>query len=90
MNKTVEKAMEINSRENYPELEIGDVVTLGEVWDGNGDNPIANGFGGCASYWVENNTYLQYELQLAEPRIFTENEDEDLQIKVKIVDIYIN
>lgn len=40
MNKIVEKAKEINKFQNYiPELEIGEIIELGDVWDGEGDIP---------------------------------------------------
>lgn len=45
MNKIVEKAYEINKKAGgfnieIPDLEIGDIVRLGDVWDGNGTNPV--------------------------------------------------
>lgn len=42
MNKIVKKAMEMHefeSLQSLPDLEVGDIVTLGQVWDGNGETP---------------------------------------------------
>ena len=40
MNKIVKKALEMDQFNNQlPQLEIGDIVTLGDVWDGNGEIP---------------------------------------------------
>lgn len=40
MNKIVEKALTLNQFESdIPQLEVGDVVALGEVWDGEGETP---------------------------------------------------
>ena len=87
MNKTVEKAMEINSRENYPELEIGDVVTLGEVWDGNGDNPVSYGYNGSCSYWINEDIYIYYEIKQVEPLIQSAESDESVMVRIE--DIYM-
>ena len=38
--KALEKAKEINQFHDYlPELQIGDIVELNDVWDGNGEIP---------------------------------------------------
>lgn len=40
MNKIVEKAMQLNQFKNdLPKIEVGDFVTLAEVWDGEGEAP---------------------------------------------------
>lgn len=40
MNKIVEKAKEINKLQDYiPELEIGEIVEINDVWDGTGEVP---------------------------------------------------
>ena len=40
MNKIVKKALEMDQfNSQLPELEIGDVVELRDVWDGNGEIP---------------------------------------------------
>lgn len=43
MNKIVERAKEINKFESYiPELEIGEIVELNDIWDGEGETPSNN------------------------------------------------
>ena len=38
MNKIVEEAKKINKLQDYiPELEVGEIVELNDVWDGNGE-----------------------------------------------------
>jgi len=44
MNKTVERAYEINEKEenfeiDIPKVEIGDIVNINEIWDGEGNKP---------------------------------------------------
>lgn len=44
MNKTVERAYEINEKEenfeiDIPKVEIDDIVNINEIWDGEGNKP---------------------------------------------------
>lgn len=40
MNNIVAEAKRINQQEQYiPELEVGEIVELNDVWDGNGETP---------------------------------------------------
>ena len=86
MNKLVQKAKEMDMFNNQlPELEIGDIVTLGEVWDGEGDVPEDSysyhlsdkGENGESFYSV----YINYEFEVIE-----EN-DEVLETLIIITDI---
>ena len=75
MNKIVKKAMDMDQFNNeLPELEIGDVVTLREVWDGEGETPEDS-----YSYMLTDNDWINYEFEIVE-----ETEDNTL---VKITDI---
>ena len=86
MNKIVEKAMKLNQfKSDLPELEVGDVVTLGMVWDGEGEAPED-----AYSYHLtdnredgESNTSIDinYEFEMLEEK---ENE---LETTVKITNI---
>lgn len=86
MNKVIAKAMEINKfGANLPELEIGDVVTLGEVWDGNGETPeygysyylTDEGEDGESNCRVD----INYEFEIVEKK------GNELETLVKITDI---
>lgn len=75
MNKIVKKALEMDQFNNQlPKLEVGDVVTLGEVWDGEGETPEDS-----YSYKLTDNDWINYEFEIVE-----ETEDNTL---VKITDI---
>ena len=86
MNKILKKALEMDQFNNQlPELEIGDVVELGDVWDGNGEIPEGSysyhltdcGEDGESDYAVD----IDYKFSVIE-----EKEDE-LKTIVKITDI---
>lgn len=86
MNKIVKKANELNKYGvSVPELEIGDVVELNEVWDGEGEAPTNQysyfltdeGEDGESNYNVD----INYEFEIVE-----ENED-PLKTVVKITNI---
>lgn len=86
MNKIVEKAIKIDKLNNQlPELEIGDIVTLGEVWDGNGQTPedsysyhlTDDGEDGESNYRVD----INYEFDIVE------NNEDELETLVKITNI---
>lgn len=86
MNKVLAKAIELDQFNNQlPELEVGDVVTLGEVWDGEGEQPedsysyhlSDNGEDGNGNSPID----INYEFEIVE-----KNED-ILETLVKITDI---
>lgn len=86
MNKTVEKAIEMDKFNNsLPEVEIGDVISLGEVWDGEGETPgesysyllTNDGEDGGSNYPVS----INYEFELVE------ESENPLETTVKITDI---
>ena len=79
MNKIVKKAIEMDQFNNYnqlPELEIGDIVTLGEVWDGNGEIPESS-----YSYKLTDVDWINYEFDVIEEK------DDELETVIKITDI---
>lgn len=84
MNKVVAEAKKIMEEKNVyydiPELEIGDIVELKEVWDGEGETPEED-----YTYTVINDLHesvgVNYEFEIIE-----ENEEE-LETVVKITDI---
>ena len=89
MNKVIEKAKILNQfGTDLPELEIGDEVTLGEVWDGENDIPEDSycyilthaGEDGESNYDIS----INYEFEIIEI-----NNDEPLKTMVKIKDIYL-
>ena len=69
MNKIVERAKEINKLQDYiPELEIGEIVEINDVWDGTGEVPedsysyllTHNGEDGESNYDVS----INYEFEI--------------------------
>lgn len=69
MNKTVEEAKKINKLQDYiPELEVGEIVEINDVWDGDGEVPEGsysyilthNGIDGESNYDVE----INYEFEV--------------------------
>ena len=86
MNKIVKKALEMDQFNNQlPQLEIGDVVELGEVWDGNGEIPECSysyhltdcGEDGESNYPVD----INYEFAVIEEK------ENKLETVIKITDI---
>ena len=86
MNKIVKKALEMDQFNNkLPELEIGDVVALGDVWDGNGEIPEGSysyhltdcGEDGESNYPVD----ISYEFAVIEEK------ENKLETVIKITDI---
>ena len=61
---------------DLPELEIGEICTLGDVWDGDGDTPETD-----YSYKLTDHDWINYEWEVLE-----EKEDE-LETIIKIKDI---
>lgn len=89
MNKIVEKAKLLNQfGSDIPELEMGDEVTLAEVWDGENDVPedsysyllTRDGEDGNSNAEV----WINYEFEIIEA-----NNDEPLKSIVKIKDIFL-
>ncbi len=95
MNNVVKEANEIKEHlaGDIPDVEIGDIVELRDVWDGNGDCPITPEGAGCSTYWLTGDEYIYYEIQLMDVYsgdIRDLTEDEQLRLNVKIKDIYIS
>lgn len=79
MNKVIKDAKKIMSNEyvqEIPELEIGDEVRLGDVWDGEGSAP-ENSY----SYKIANEQWINYEFKIVEKN------DDPLETIVKITNI---
>lgn len=73
MNKIVEKAKEINKLQDYiPELEIGEICEINDVWDGEGEHPdeshsyllTRDGEDGESNYPI----WINYEFQIVEEK----------------------
>ena len=72
MNKTVEKAMELAEeiyKEDIKDLEIGDIVKLGDVWNGDYENPLEDGEDCSYSYQLDERgmNYINYWFLPVEP-----------------------
>ena len=81
MNKTVEKAMELMEdvyKGYIPDLEIGEVVELNDVWDGNGECPLD---AGSYSYQLNDLDYINYVFEVVEQK------ENQLDTLVKITNI---
>ena len=79
MNEIVKKAKEIMEGvyvQDLPELRVGDVVKLGEVWDGNGDVPEDS-----CSWQIAETEWINFEFEIVE-----QNEDA-IETLVRITDI---
>lgn len=75
---TVEKAMAMDEFENdLPELEVGQICKMKDVWDGNGDVPE-----GSYSYQLTDSDWINYSFKLLE-----EQESNPLETAIKITDI---
>ena len=88
MNKTVEKAYEVMKNEDYdiyktnlPDLEVGDVCTFNDVWDG---AQYIEPEEGSYSYPIADNQWINYIWEILEKK---EDEDEVLDTIIKITDI---
>ena len=80
MNEVVKRAMEIIKNSEWdtdiPELEIGDIVEINDIWDGNGEVPE-----GSYSYQLDDNDWIDYRFKVIEK---VEN---PLDTKIKIIAI---
>lgn len=62
MNEVVEKAKQINEIQSYiPELEVGEIVELNDVWDGEGETPIED-----YSYKLNDTEWINYCFKIME------------------------
>lgn len=80
MNETVKRAMEIIKNSEWdtviPELEIGDVVEINDVWDGNGEVPEES-----YSYQLDEENWIDYRFKVVEKA------ENPLDTKIKITAI---
>lgn len=79
MNETVKKAYEIAKEtgdfevEYLPEVEVGEIVELNDVWDGEGgdddapDNEESDSYGSY-SYKITNDQWINYEFDIVEKK----------------------
>lgn len=75
---TVDKAMAMDEFENdLPELEVGQICKMKDVWDGNGDVPE-----GSYSYQLTDSDWINYSFKLLE-----EQDSNPLETAIKITDI---
>lgn len=65
MNEVVKRAMEIIENSEWdtdiPELEIGDIVEINDIWDGNGEVPEES-----YSYQLDDNNWIDYRFEVIE------------------------
>jgi hypothetical protein len=63
MNEVVKRAMEIIKGSEWntviPELEIGDIVEINDLWDGNGEVPEES-----YSYQLDDNNWIDYRFKV--------------------------
>lgn len=81
MNKTVYNAMasmEEEYRRYIPELEVGEVVEINDVWDGEGECPLG---AGSYSYQLNDLDYINYVFEVVEEK------ENKLDTLVKITNI---
>lgn len=87
MEKTIKTAIKLDKfNTDLPILEVGNIVTLGEVWDGSGEVPK----GGCCYIITDTgedgsnvDVSINYEFEIVEEK------DSVLDTLVKITDIYL-
>lgn len=87
MNKIVEKAKELNQFDYIPELEIGEVVELRDVWDGDGEVPedsysyllTYDGYDGNSNIEV----CINYEFEIIEKK----EHDQDSLIRITNIEL---
>ena len=81
MNKTVKKAMELMEdvyKGYIPDLEVGEVVELNDVWDGEGECPLG---AGSYSYQLNDMEWINYVFEVVEEK------ENQLDTLVKITEI---
>ena len=84
MNKIIKKALEMDQFNNQlPQLEIGDIVTLGDVWDGNGEIPECS-----YSYHLRDcDEESNYPVDINYEFAIIEEKENKLETVIKITDI---
>lgn len=70
MNEVVKKAYEMNKECDWdmgyiPELEVGEVVELNDVWDGEGEEPTEEG---SYSYKITDDDWINYVFEVVEKK----------------------
>lgn len=72
MNEVVKKAYEMNKESDWetkveylPELEVGEVVELNDVWDGEGEDPTEEG---SYSYKITDSDWINYVFEVVEQK----------------------
>lgn len=68
MNKVVEKAMKLMEdvyKGYIPDVEVGEVVELNDVWDGNGECPLD---AGSYSYQIADAAWINYVFEVVEEK----------------------
>lgn len=83
MNKIVKEAMKINNGEYVPDLEIGEICEMNDLWDGNGEFPEGSYSIQLGEYDDPCPQWIDYEFEIVEEK---ENE---LDTLIKITDIRI-
>lgn len=81
MNATVKKAKEIMEDEynDYlPDVEIGEICEINDIWDGNGDCPDQS-----CSYQIGDTSWINYVFDIIEVK------ENKLDTVIKITDIEI-
>lgn len=83
MNKSVERAMQLIKQSEWkdtkiPDLEVGDVVKLSDVWDGNGAEPEES-----YSYQLDSDNWIDYSF------LVVEKAENPFDTKIKILSIEI-
>lgn len=82
MNATVKEAKQLDEwNQNLPDVEIGDIVRLGEIWKGDGAIPTES-----YTYTLVNepwkSAWLDYRFEVVQ-----ENKKDPLETLVKVTDI---
>ncbi len=79
MNAIVEKAkkiMEDNYNDYLPDVEIGEICEINDIWDGNGDCPNQS-----YSYQIDDTSWINYVFEIIEVK------ENKLDTVIKITDI---
>ncbi|MDO5432915.1 helix-turn-helix domain-containing protein [Eubacterium sp.] len=75
----------------YPNLDIGDVVALGEVWSGEGENPMDDLYEGEGSYayFIKDDEWISYIFKPTGNQVDSESYSKDARDEVEITNIEI-
>lgn len=76
---------------DYPDLNIGDRVALGEVWSGEGENPMDDLYEGetSYSYFIKDSEWINYVFKPTGKKVDSDTYSEDARDEVEITDIEI-